>query len=305
MIFGMLRCVGAFLLPGVCAFGADAELMNLLPASTKVVAGVNAGQAKTTPFGQFLLSRMAAENHWTAKAGFDPRTDLQEILMETPGQPAQRGLVLAKGTFNVKLILGAAEASGHKIEAYHGIPVLTGKESTTAHAVAFLGDTIAIAGDADSVRAAIDRRGATSVAIDAGLAAQVAQLSESLDAWSISTVPLAALAQEKIQDEQLNALLNSDLLRSIQQSSGGVKFGQTVQFSGQAVADSSQNATALAQMVRFLGDMARSSAPAPAATAIASLLQTLRIGTEGNALHLAAALPEAQLESLVRSAHGN
>ena len=282
---------------------ADSELVNLLLPTTRVAAGVNVGQAKSSPFGQFLLARMSAENHLTKKTGFDPRTDLQEVLMGTTGQAAQQGLVLAKGTFNTKIIFAAAQASGGTIETYHDIPVLTGKENTTVHAVAFLGSSVAIAGDLDSVHAAIDRRTATSPAIDAALVAQIDQESETFDAWSISTVPLSTLANQKLPDQQLNNILSSDLLKSIQQSSGGVKFGQTVQFSGQAVADSSQNATALADVVRFLGTMAQANAPASAAAAIGALLQSLSVQTDGNTLTLAAAIPEPQLESLVREAH--
>jgi len=276
----------------------------LMP-NAKAVAGVNVGQAKTTPFGQFILARMSAENNLTAKTGFDPRTDLEEVLIGIAGPAPQQSLVLARGTFNTQVIFAAAEAAGHTVESYNGIPILTGKENSLTHAVAFLGTSIAIAGDLDTVQGAIDRRSATSSAIDPALAAQIGQLSDSLDAWSISTVPLATLTNQKLPDQQLNTFLSSDLLKSILQTSGGVKFGQTVQFSGQAVADSSQNATALADVVRFLGNMAQANAPAAAATAIASLMQSLSVQTDGNTINLAAALPESQLENLVRTAHAH
>jgi len=293
-----------FFVTAGAADAADPELMNLLLPSTKVVAGVNVGQAKATPFGQFLLARMAAENHLSAKMGFDPRTDLQELLVGTAGQPAREGLILAKGNFNVQVILAAAQATGSTVETYNGVPVVTGKARTVTDAVAFPGNSIAIFGDLDSVHAAIDRRTAQSVGIDPALAAEVGQLSGSLDAWSISTVPLAMLASNrKLPDEQLNTLLNSDLLKSIQETSGGIKFGQTVQFSGQAVADTSENATALANVVRFLGNMLQANAPASTAAAIAALIQSLSVQTDGNTLILAAALPESQLESLVQASH--
>ena len=305
MTFHTLRAAFAFFLFTGLMCAADPELMNLLMPDAKAFAGVNVGQAKTTPFGQFLLSRMSAENHLTSKTGFDPRTDLREVLIGIGAPSPEQSLVLARGTFNTQVIFAAAEAAGHTVENYNGIPILTGKENSATHAVAFLGNSIAIAGDLDMVHAAIDRRTATSNAIDPALAAQIGQLSDSLDAWSISTIPVSALASQKLPDQQLNTFLSSDLLKSIQQTSGGVKFGQTVQFSGQAVADSSQNATALADVVRFLGNMAQANAPATAAAAIASLLQSLSVQTDGNTITLAAALPEAQLENLVRTAHAH
>ena len=305
MTFRPIRSIfGFFVLAGVmCA--ADPQLMNLLMPDAKAVAGINVGQAKTTPFGQFLLSRMSAENHLIAKTGFDPRTDLTEVLIGISVPTPEQSLFLARGTFNTQVIFAAAEAAGHTVETYNGIPILTGKENSATHAVAFLGSSIAIAGDLDIVHGAIDRRTATSTAIDPALAAQIGQLSDSLDAWSISTVPISALANQKLPDQQLNTFLSSDLLKSIQQTSGGVKFGQNVQFSGQAVADTSQNATALADVVRFLGNMAQANAPAATAAAIGSLLQSLSVQTDGNTISLAAALPESQLENLVRSAHAH
>ncbi len=282
---------------------ADPGLMNLLMPDTKVIAGINVGQAKTSPFGQFLLSQAPADTNLTAKTGFNPRTDLNEVLMGSAGLPARQGLILARGTFNPQLILAAAQAAGRTIETYNGVQVVTGTKNSVNHAVAFLGTTIAITGDLDSVHAAIDRRSATSTAIDPAVAAQVQQLSGSFDAWSVSTVPLSSLANQQLSNQQLNTVLNSDLLKSIQQTSGGVKFGSSVQLSAQAVADTSQNATALADVVRFLANMLQANAPAPAAAAIGSLLQSLSVQTDGSTLNLAASIPESQLESLVRAAH--
>lgn len=305
MTFRLIRPIFAFFLLTGLMCAADPGLMDLLMPNAKAVAGINVGQAKTTPFGQFLLARMSAENHLTAKTGFDPRTDLQELLVGIAGPTPQQSLVLARGTFNTQVILAAAQAAGGTVESYNGIPILTGQENSATHALAFLGNSIAVAGDLDVVQAALDRRTATSTAVDPGLAAQIGQLSDSLDAWSISMVPLSALANQKLPDQQLNTFLSSDLLKSIVQTSGGVKFGQTVQFSGQAVADTSQNATALADVVRFLGNMAQSNAPAAASAAIASLMQSLSVQTDGNTINLAAALPESQLENLVRSARAH
>ena len=288
---------------------ADPQLMNLLMPDAKVIAGVNVEQARNSPFGQFLLSHVQNGDpglaKLTAATGFDPRHDLSEVLMATLGQPGQQGLVLARGTFNSEQILTAATAAGHTVEAYNGVSILTGKEEKLTHALAFLGDSVAIAGDLDSVKAAIDRRAGNASQIDPTLAAIVQRLSASLDAWSVSMVPIAALANEKVPDTNLNGMLNSDVLKAIQQTSGGIKFGAIVQISAQAVANSSQNATALADVIHFLGNMVQANAPAGSAAAITSLVQSLSVQTDGNTVKLALAIPEQQLETLVNSApHG-
>lgn len=288
---------------------ADPQLMNLLMPNAKVVAGVNVEQARNSPFGQFLIARVQNGDpglaKLTAATGFDPRRDLSEVLMATLGQPGQQGLVLARGTFNSSQILSAATAAGHTVEAYNGVNILTGKDETLTHALAFLGDSVAIAGDLDSVKTAIDRRANNSSSIDPALAAIIQQLSGAQDAWSVSMVPIAALANENVPNTNLNGMLNSDVLKAIQQTSGGIKFGAIIQISAQAVANSSQNATALADVIHFLGNMVQLNAPAASAAAITSLVQGLSVQTDGNTVKLALAIPEQQLESLVNSAPHN
>ncbi|HVP46021.1 MAG TPA: hypothetical protein VMT32_05535 [Bryobacteraceae bacterium] len=307
MTLRVVRPLFAFVAFAGLLSAADPLLMNLLMPDAKVVAGINVEQAKNSPFGQFLISHAPNGNEGfsklTATTGFDPRRDLSEVLMATMGQPGQQGLVLARGAFDSERILTAATAAGHTVETYNGVNILTGKEDAMTHAVAFLGDSIAIAGDLDSVKGAIDRRANNFTPIDPALAAQVQQLSGSLDAWSVSRVPVAALTNEKLPNANLNGMLNSDVLKNIQQASGGIKFGAIVQISAQAVANSSQNATALADVIHFLGQMVQANAPAASAAAITALVQSLNVQADGNTVKVALAIPEQQLESLLNSAH--
>ncbi|MCU1275133.1 MAG: hypothetical protein JWO48_2564 [Bryobacterales bacterium] len=286
---------------------ADQQLMNLLMPDAKVLAGVNVDQAKNSPFGQFMLSRLQAGEDGLGKltgaTGFDPRRDLREILMGTVGQPGQKGLVLARGTFDTTRIFDAARSAGQTVENYKGVDILTGKEDSSTHALAFLDGSIAIAGDLDNVHGAIDRRSGNN-SLDPALAAKVGLLSTSLDAWSVSTVPMAALANEKLPDTKLNGLLNSDVLKTVTQTSGGIKFGAMIQFSAEAVARSDKDATALADVVRFLGNMLQANAPTASAAAVTSLIQSLDVKTDGNTVKLALAIPEDQLEKLMQSIHG-
>jgi hypothetical protein len=225
--------------------------------------------------------------------------------MATVGQPGQRGLFLARGTFDSERILAAATTAGHTVENYNGIKILTGQDGSMTHAVAFLGGSMAVAGDLENVHAAIDRQNAAGTFIDATLASKVQQLSDAEDAWSVSMVPIAALAHDKVPNTNLNGVLNSDVLKAIQQTSGGIKFGAIVQISAEAVANSDQNATALADVIHFLGNMVQANAPAASAAAISSLVQSLNVQADGNTVKLALAIPEEQLEKLVNAAEQN
>ena len=74
--------------------------------------------------------------------------------------------------------------------------------------------------------------------------------------------------------------------------------------SGEAVARSDKDATALADVVRFLGSMVQANAPAGSAAAITSLVQSLDIKADGHTVKLALAIPEEQVESVLASRHG-
>jgi len=283
---------------------ADQQLVVMLMPDAKVVAGINVEQAKNSPFGQFLLLRIPNEDHGlshlTAATGFDPRRDLSEILMGTIGQPGEKGLVLAKGNFDAQRILAAARTAGHTVESYKGVELLTGKEDSIVHAVAFLDNSIAVAGDADNVKAAIDRRN-SSRSIDPALAARIDQLSASEDAWSVSMVPLAALTNQNVPDTKLNGMLNSDIVKTIQQTSGGIKFGAIIQLSAEAVTRSAQDATALADVVRFLANMVQMNTPQAGQAAVTALVQSLNVKADGNTVKVGLAIPEDQFEKVMRS----
>lgn len=295
----------AFVLSVSLLRAADPALLNLLMPDAKAIAGINVDQSVSSPFGQFLLAQLPANDPGLAKVmaatGFDPRRDLHEILTGTDAQ--QHGLVLAHGTFDAARIFAAAQAAGGEtVETYNGVQILTGKKNSHPHGLAILGDSIAIAGDLDSVHGAIDRRSAADTLIEPALASQVEQLSGSFDAWSISILPLSTIASQIGSGGNLNDILNSELLKTIQQTSGGVKFGDVIQVSAQAVSNSSQNAMALADVVRFLVNMVQINAPASGAAAIKALLQSLSVQADGSTVNLTLTIPEQQIENLVRTA---
>ena len=67
----------------------DHGLLNLVPPGTQVLAGFQIEQGKTSALGQYLLLRAGTQGPQFQKlmdaTGFDPRRDLQEVLVATPG----------------------------------------------------------------------------------------------------------------------------------------------------------------------------------------------------------------------------
>jgi len=92
---------------------ADPRLLNLVMPDAKILAGVNVAQARTSPFGQYILSQIQNQatgfDQLTALTGFDPRRDVSELLAASNSNPHGSGaLVLATGTFNPAVITAFA-----------------------------------------------------------------------------------------------------------------------------------------------------------------------------------------------------
>jgi len=89
---------------GGAAFGADPKLLNLVMPDVKVLAGANVTSARISPLGQFLITQLQGNGvqfkSLIAATGFDPFTDVTEVLAASTVDPAKPGaLVMMDGTF--------------------------------------------------------------------------------------------------------------------------------------------------------------------------------------------------------------
>jgi hypothetical protein len=275
---------------------ADPVLLNLVMPDAKVVAGINVQKAKTSPFGQFLLTQMPEGEglkEFATETGFDPRQDLNEVLMAS-NTDQKKGLALARGTFNISQMTAAALKDGkHSVETYKGAQLILPAGTDHGHAIAFLSASIAMAGDLANVKAAIDRS-ASSNAIDSTLAAKISGYSAA-DAWSVSIVPVASLHANEAGDN--NPI--SSALKTIQQASGSVIFSSPILISAEALALTDQDATSLSDVLKFVVGLVMGNADgAP----FADLLKGLNVTTDHSTIKVQLSIPEDQLEQLMKSA---
>jgi hypothetical protein len=162
-----------------------------------------------------------------------------------------------------------------------------------------LSGSLVAAGDIATVKAAIDRR-STPAILSAGVLTQINQLSSSEDAWAYSTVPLSALHAGMAGAPPLNGMQSGlqNSLGSVQSMSGGVKFGATVNFTGQLQTDTAQNATTLVGVIQFLANMAQLQDASKNPQAAAAL-QSLAVSSSGNTVTVSLSVPEDQFQQLV------
>lgn len=289
------------------ASAADPQLLKLIMPDAKVVSGIDADRVKAAPFGQFFLSQLPADaglNELVAVTGFDPRRDIHEVVMASPGDAQKKsGLLIVRGNFDSARIAALVQADGRKIEVYNGIGILgTGKTAAVSQGLAFLDNSIAVMGDLDSVRGAIDRRN-SSGGPGGELTARILLASANQDAWVVSTAPVSSFAPV-MPNRNLGGALQGDLLKAIDQSSGGVRFGNLIEISGELTARTDKDASSLADVLKFFLNMAQMNAPAGHAAQVASLIKNLIVYSEANAVKLSVAIPENELETLIRLASG-
>jgi hypothetical protein len=301
-----LLAVSSLLALAAAAPAADSQLLKLVMPDAKVVSGVNVDTVRATPFGMFFLNQMPTPDssfqQFVNATGFDPRRDIHEILMASPGDPAKKsGLLLVRADFDTAKILSLFASMGKTPEMYQGVAILSGGASKKANAVseafAFLDKSTAVAGDIDSVHGAIDRRNSAGAALDAGLSGKIGSTSANQDAWVVSIVPFSSFAS-LAPNKNVSGVLQGDLIKGIQQSSGGVKFGSMIEISGELDARTDQDASSLADVVRFFMNMAQMNAPSNAE--LGRLLQNLTVNTDANAVKVSVAIPEIDLEMLFK-----
>jgi hypothetical protein len=271
---------------------ADPTLLNLVMPDATVMAGINVQKAKTTPFGQYLLTQLPVGDQmdgFIAATGFDPRQDLTEVLMASNAKSSS-GLILARGTFNPAKIATTVSRDGkHTAQTYNGVELITANAAGDRGAVAFLSDGVAIIGDLDNVKSAIDRRSQNN-AISPTLAAKVASYAAT-DAWSVSTTAINFPAEGGAASNPF-----SGALKNIQSASGSVMLSSPVEISVEAQADSDQNATSLSDVLKFLVMMVEGQN-----TGAASLLNSLQVTTDHSRINVKLSIPEDQLEKLIQS----
>jgi len=309
-MINLRRLAVLFILP-LGAFAADPALLQMVLPDSQVVAGLQVNQAKSSLFGQYVLSHLSVNDtklgEFTAQTGFDPTKDVSEIVIASnwkPNTPDNQWLVLADGTFNVSKITSVAQANGSVPSVYQGVNLLTHAASSStqvASAIAFFGATRALAGDLTSVKAAIDRKQSNAPA-DSNVSSKAQQVSASNDFWFVTLVPLSNFSGS-IPDPNLSGAMQGNLFAAINQASGGIRFGDTVTISAEAVTRSEKDAQALVDVVKFFASLVQLNRQNnPAAGQVATLLDTLQTTTSGNTTTISLAIPEQQLEQLLNSA---
>jgi hypothetical protein len=289
------------------AWAADPALLKLVMPEAKVIAGIQVDRTKNSLFGSYVLSHMQVDDvgfeNFINQTGFDPRRDVSEIVIASTWKSdsaAGRWLVMARGTFDSSKIARAAQRNGVTTSSFQGVDILV--HSGTAdvqNAIAFFDAGTAVMGDLASVKGAIERQ-KSATAPSNQLLAKVNDLSSNNDFWFVTLVPLSEFAGA-MPDPNLSSAMQGNLLAAINEASGGIRFGDTVTISAEAVTRSEKDAQALVDVVKFVAGMVQMNRQNnPTAGQVSTLFDTLDCKTSGNVTKVSLSIPEQQLEQMIQ-----
>ena len=297
-----------FLAAGTC-LAADPALLNLIMRDPKVVAGIDVQRAKNSPFGQKIVSSIREDDSDFQKllsaTGFDPRRDLREVVVSSDlGNTHDRTLIVASGAFDTTRIARYIQSEGGTSTSYRGFDLWQGKRSEEHNqngSIAFLTGTTALVGNDELVREAIDRHlGQTQTALNPDISTKVQEWSARNDAWFVSNTTLTPPAGR--QGAPGSSMIPQMVpVESIQKAYAGVRFGSNVEISGETIMRSEQDATALADVIRFVVSMVRLNQDKPGMEDLSKIVDTVQVSTTGISTRFSMALPEDAIQKMMNS----
>ncbi len=285
----------SFVLDCLPAAAADVSLLGFFTPEANLFVGIDLARSRDSQFVRRLIAQMDAGGGGlgvlSSLSGFDPRRDLVEVVCGGRGLSKNNlGVVVAHGTFDVDRLVRQAIARGVLVSSHQNVKILTPLE-VGAPSVALIGDTLAIAGQIVPVRAAI-RREKSGGAVAPEIADTITELSAKQDAWFL-LCGSPSLFAGAVENGVLRAALEGDTVRAIRRIRGGVTFGSEVRVVARIMVNTTKDADALADVIRFLATMAPTNEPAGVA-------EKLTLIVEGIRLDVSLSIPEAQFTEMLR-----
>jgi hypothetical protein len=154
---------------------------------------------------------------------------------------------------------------------------------------AFLSRTTVLAGDHESVRAAVLRRRAARGPGPA-LARKAVAAAGRYPAWFAATEIAASTAGA--------APLSGEILKGVEMASGGVEAGEPMRFHAELVERTPEGANSLAEVLRFMTQIAGAQRDSQGES-IAEALRGAQVTVEGAVVRLVLPVTPAMLEALL------
>lgn len=300
LVLSLCAAVGA-----VSAFASlDSGLIALVPANSTIVAGIDVQKCRTSDFGQYLLNKSQADDphfeEFMTQTGFDPRRDLESLVMTTSGNSGKNSsfAILARGNFDQEKIRALALSKGAVEDAYQGVNLLLNKNHGQTLAFAFPDTGVAVMGDVASIHQVIQNLSTPST-LDVDVTNRIQAAGSVNDAWFVSATGGAALGKHFAAHTGAEMNGQAQALQSIRAANGGVHLGKLVSVNFDASTRSDQDATSLSDVFRFMASMVQMNRQQdPRAGIMAASLDNMQLKTSGDTVHVSFAMSEKSLEQM-------
>lgn len=275
------------------AWALDPAMLNLVAPGATFIAGADTARLQTSPIGQKMFASVVKEmanfDKIASATGFDPRRDLQEVLISSGNMNQRSGVVIARGAFDQQRLTSMARTAGAISSTYKGTNLF--QSDANSHDVAAFVAGYLVAGSKAEVEAVIDRTASRTATSPLTARAQVA--SARYDAWVVTAAP-ADLAQAIPGGGHSSSLP----LQGVSTLSGGARFGNDLDLGIEAETRSAQDANALVDVVRLFSALMQPNANG--GNGLGNFFNSLNLTTEGSIVRATARVTAAELDQLMK-----
>jgi len=281
----------------------DRSLLALLPANATSLVGVDVERLKRTPAWRYweeqsLRSHDTKFDEFTRETGFDPRRDVQELLVASTGE--KQFVAVARGAFNVSAMTRAMKEKNATVENYRGLEVLGGDGKDQNGRFCFLDEKTVLAGTRPEVLSAIDRKagGGPSLTSNTALLSRAQAISGTHQIWAVSSNPGQLVSRNLPRAGNAQASNLARIFSTMSHTSLALDLSGGLELRAQGLCQSGQDAKTLADAVRGLVALGRLSA-SDKEPEMMNALDGIQVEERNNELGITVKLDQPNFEKLL------
>lgn len=252
----------------------DRSLVALLPANATSLVGVDVERLKRTAAYRHFEEESrrgdgSGRNHFdefVAETGFDPRRDVDELLIASWGggdaDAKAQFVAVARGRFQVSSLTRHLREKKATVENYRGFQIFGPEQGRPTRSkepggFAFLDDRTALAGSRAGVLGAIDRKvgGGPSLLANTALLGRAQTISGANQVWAVSESPGQVVTHALPKDQNF-----AQIFSSMQNSTFALDLMNGLELRASGVCKTAQDAKTLGDAARGVVAIGRLSA---------------------------------------------
>ena len=204
----LLLTITVLLVPSCFGVQIDPLLVKFVPADSSSLLGARMSQLRMTPIYQKMVAqqKLPQLEQFARETGFDPRTDVDELLLGSAEDPAST-LVAARGKFHLHNLTKAVATP------YRGYTIYSQEDNGFVPIDA----NTTIAGRIPRLKLAIDQYKAGGVAASKALLDRARAIPDNFQVWAVSEGGLNLVARQLPQAG--NGINFAKIFQNVEQTS--------------------------------------------------------------------------------------